>query len=1112
VASAADQKSAENRRRGRLDDSVAAVISALPLGAAVFDRARDRVLYNAEMARCLLLAREAAAETMSISSFCAVLARDSFENNTAAGVERGLGLILTRSARATERRSFQTWVKGGLRTTFETVARDGLIWVFVKEQLDAEASQRDENRLTAAVENMAQGLAMFDAHRRLVVCNTHYAAMYCVPEELALPGTPQEDIVQDREARALVEERLPADTESPAFSPFGFDSRTDQCFVERVRGRLIRVLEKPLADGGTVSTHVDITGRVEQEREMAARQSALETQNMRLDATVDAIPHGLAMFDADHRLVTCNKAFVDINRIDPDLAVPGAHRDDMVASSLRNGFAPRGMGDRYFAHRARAIEGATSRKSEVELADGRVIVVGHHPTADGGWVSFHQDVTELRAKQELAERRSAELEVHNERFAAAVNNMAHGLAMYDADHRMVVCNEPFVALYALPDHLAVPGARFADIMAHRAETGMVPVDQDTDNYIANIFSLIEANQDRRYTSEMKNGRIIEILHQPMPGGGWVATHQDVTEQRRAEALVAERSAELEKQNMRFVAAVSHMAHGLAMFDVRDRLVICNQAYAELFQLPDTLTQPGTSFWDMTDASAHCGMVSIADPAERRRVIGERLRARTPLRESVTMINGRVIQIQLQPTPDGGWLTTHEDITEEHRSAELIEHMARHDPLTDLPNRASFTEELQRAEARVGRGEKIALLCVDLDNFKEINDTLGHALGDKLLQGVAERINSAKRDHEIAARMGGDEFMLLLGQLDQPHHAAIVAQRLLSTLNEPMQIEGHQITVGASIGIAVGPEDGTDSETLMRNADLALYRAKAEGRGTYHYFEQGMDTQMHERRQLEQGLKSALANEEFTLAFQPLLDLNSNRVSGFEALLRWTHPELGQLSPAQFIPVAEDTGIIVPLGKWVLKKACAAALDWPGQVHVAVNLSPAQFKDRNLAASVRETLEETGLAPGRLELEITETLLLHNAEGNLRTLHELRKLGVGISMDDFGTGYSALNYLRSFPFDKIKIDRSFIADIGEDRDDELVRAVIGLGRSLGIATTAEGVETEEQLDLVRAQGCAEVQGFLFSPPLPAESARELLRVTESRAARLAGFAPGLTQTK
>jgi diguanylate cyclase (GGDEF)-like protein len=406
--------------------------------------------------------------------------------------------------------------------------------------------------------------------------------------------------------------------------------------------------------------------------------------------------------------------------------------------------------------------------------------------------------------------------------------------------------------------------------------------------------------------------------------------------------------------------------------------------------------------------------------------------------------------------------------------------------------------MARAEAGLKRGERAAVLYIDLDHFKAVNDTLGHAVGDEVIKQAAVRLWGTTRETDLLARLGGDEFALLLRPIEGTDMAAKVADRIVKAMRVPMNIGGQQIEIGASVGIAVGPGDGITTDQLVKNADLALYKAKAEGRSTYHFFEAGMDAELQQRRSIEAGLRLAMQRDELRLMFQPLLSLEENRVSCVEALLRWDHDDR-TISPTEFVPVAEETGLIVPIGEWVLHEACQTAATWPEDVRVAVNLSPVQFRHKALVGHVKAALEEAKLAPTRLELEITESLILSDSESTIAALHELRAMGVRISMDDFGTGYSSLSYLRSFPFDKIKIDRSFMRDLTTRADSQaIIKAVIGLGQSLGMSTTAEGVETEEQLAMVREHGVSEVQGFLFSPPLKPKALANLLH---SEAAKL-----------
>ncbi|MDQ2802759.1 MAG: EAL domain-containing protein, partial [Pseudomonadota bacterium] len=459
---------------------------------------------------------------------------------------------------------------------------------------------------------------------------------------------------------------------------------------------------------------------------------------------------------------------------------------------------------------------------------------------------------------------------------------------------------------------------------------------------------------------------------------------------------------------------------------------------------------------------------------------------------------------LEQLEGGGWVTTCEDITERRRSEKRIAHMARHDALTGLPNRLLFRDRMDEAVARLGRGEAFALLYLDLDNFKTVNDALGHAVGDQLLRAVTDRLQACLREVDTVARLGGDEFAVILPGTANADAARQIARRLINVVGDRLEIGGHAIAVGVSIGVALAPGDGATADTLLMHADLALYRAKAEGRGVVCFYEPELSTRIEARRTLEADLLQALTRDEFELYYQPIVNLDSMTVVGFEALIRWNHPRHGLVPPNHFIPLAEETGLILRLGAWVLQAACAQAAGWPEPVKVAVNLSPVQFRDAGLVPCIKQALDESGLPPERLELEITEAAILRESEATLAALSEIRMLGVRIAFDDFGTGFSSLSYLHRFAFDKIKIDQSFVRDLcSSPSAAAIVRAIAGLGGSLRLVTTAEGVETAEQMRALRLVGCTEAQGYLFSKPRPNSEVPRLLN--EDR--RLGIAAPG-----
>jgi diguanylate cyclase (GGDEF)-like protein len=813
-----------------------------------------------------------------------------------------------------------------------------------------------------------------------------------------------------------------------------------------------------------------------------------------LGAALGSMPYGFSVWNEDLKLLLFNQHYVDMYGFDASELRAGMTLRDVCELTIGIGNHPGVSADDLFkTYSARFDETRApgSVRTYPRRAQGRSIKATYFRSPGLGWTVIHQDVTEAAMLLERSEQREAALSEQNLRFDAAISHMSQGLSMYDADRRLVICNERYRIIYDMPPALCAPGTPFEEIIAFREASGAVSIGDD-DASVNRVLDETSQHQTRVYAYRLKNGRVISVTQSPMANGGFVATHQDVTlEIERFEALQA-RETDLEQQNMRFDAAVNNMSQGLCMFDAQQKLVICNEPYARIYNLPPLLMKPGTTLREILAFRLSNGIVPAGGDEAYVQARLDLVAAGKEARENVELRDGRVIAIQHHPMNDGGWVSTHHDITEQQKNEARIRYLARHDPLTDLPNRMAFREELAKAEARTKRGEMLAVLCVDLDYFKAVNDTQGHAMGDALLSAVGGRLRHCSRETDIVGRLGGDEFAILAGSLEGPADIAAIADKVVRALAEPFQIDGQQVLIGASVGIAVAPTDGETEEILMKNADLALYRAKSEGRGRYHFFEKGMDAAMQHRRSIEAGLKVALLRNEFRLVFQPLLDLADNRVCCLEALLRWEHPQHGMISPVEFIPIAEETGVIVQIGEWVLREACKTAAQWPEEVRIAVNLSPVQFKFRGLIDVVVSALGEAGLSANRLELEITESLLLAETEATLKTLHGLRALGVRISMDDFGTGYSSLSYLRSFPFDKIKIDRSFMSE-ARLKDDSLaiIKAVIGLGKSLGMTTTAEGVETEDQLSAVRAEGCNEVQGFLFSPPLPASAVATML---------------------
>jgi diguanylate cyclase (GGDEF)-like protein len=547
-----------------------------------------------------------------------------------------------------------------------------------------------------------------------------------------------------------------------------------------------------------------------------------------------------------------------------------------------------------------------------------------------------------------------------------------------------------------------------------------------------------------------------------------------------------------KQNERFEAALGNMSQGLCMFGADERLIVSNTRFQEIYHLPAGSIAPGLSMIEILRTSPSFpsgpnGSMNF-DLAEYLGLCSQR-RSAVLVQE---LADGRTITVTHEPMSGGGFVDTFTDITGQRRAEAQIEHMALHDPLTDLPNRVLFRQRLENALHRTSRGETCAVLCLDLDQFKGVNDTLGHPVGDTLLKAVTDRLRHIVRPTDTVARLGGDEFAIVQSSPDHPAAATALSTRLLRELSAPYEVAGHQIVIGVSVGVAMAPGDSSDPDVLLKSADIALYQAKSDGRNRFRYFKPEMNALMQARRELERDLRAAISANEFELYFQPLVNLEEPRITGFEALLRWNSPTRGLVMPGEFIPIAEEVGLIIQIGEWVLHAACREAAKWPEPLKVAVNISTAQFSDGNLVRTVAHALEKSGLEAARLELEITESVMIQNFDAALSLLRRIKLLGVSISMDDFGTGYSSLGHMRSFPFDKIKIDQSFVREIGRKAESTaIIRAVTGMCDSLGITVTAEGVENLQQVDLLRAERCTEIQGYLISKPRRAEDIPNLI---------------------
>jgi diguanylate cyclase (GGDEF)-like protein/PAS domain S-box-containing protein len=684
-------------------------------------------------------------------------------------------------------------------------------------------------------------------------------------------------------------------------------------------------------------------------------------------------------------------------------------------------------------------------------------------------VSLVGSITAWRVRQALSEQ--------NMQLDGAINNMNQGLCMFDAQNRLLVWNERYRTMYNIDPKRIRHGCTIRDLLDARVASGMFPLNPE--RYDRELRAALQQGKCFTLEIELSDGRIIAVVNQPIKGGGWVATHEDVTERKRAVR-------ELEHTRTFLDTIIENVPSPILVKNIPDlKYILVNRAAEQCFGVDRSLILGKTAQQVMPVTSG-----TYIDAQDQRLMeVGKPLFVDE--HAIITPANGtRIVSSTRLPVagPDGRpqyLITVIHDVTERKRDEQRIAHMAHHDVLTDLPNRAAFNECIA-ATIDIARKsqEDFALLSVDLDRFQTVNDVYGYAVGDQLLREVASRMALAC-EGAFVARVGGDEFHVITPTGPQPVTVETLAGKLMAAFDSDIEVDGFLLRVPLTIGVAIFPQDGDDPVNLIANADAALFRAKSEARGTIHFFEMAMDKKLREKRALQQDLRAAIAREELTLHYQPYTTIDGEPL-GFEALARWNHPAYGMISPEQFIPLAEESGLIVTMGEWILRTACREAAAWPRPLRISVNLSPVQFRQGDLVALVHSILLETGLEPGRLKLEITEGVLIDDFARGLSVLRRLKYLGVRIAMDDFGSGYSSMSYLQAFPFDKIKIDRSFVANLPHNQQSAaIVRAVIGLAHGLDLPVVAEGVETEAQLKFLAGENCDEVQGYLIGQPKPIE---------------------------
>jgi diguanylate cyclase (GGDEF)-like protein len=791
----------------------------------------------------------------------------------------------------------------------------------------------------------------------------------------------------------------------------------------------------------------------------------IERAETLLRDAVESFSDGFVIYDQEDRFVMCNRAYRNMYAESADLLVPGARFEEVAWQGLRAGKYPdaRGREAEWLAERMRQRREATG-SYERQLSDGSWALASDRRMSNGGTAGLRVDISPLKATQ-------AALHESEQRLDRAQEIAGIGSWEFDVQTGRRVWSRE---MYRIRGILQDEDAPTVEGLAQSTHP------EDCARVYAWLGALKRGNSQEpiEYRIFGPDGQAQTLRAEGRPladAAGMICkvagTLQDVTERRRTEQQLD--------------VALNNLIQGVCFFDGARRLILANRRYAEIYNLSVDIIRPGTTLEEIVDRRFEAGTCPNMARDEYLAWRAAIAFSDEPNDTTVELRSGQIISIHHRPMLDGGWVSTHEDITERRRAEQRLAHMARHDALTGLPNRAAFREYVDQEPARRARGASLAVLCLDLDRFKYVNDTFGHAVGDALLCAVAERLRNNIRAEDIVVRLGGDEFAVVQLGLDQPSQATNLAVGLIEILSQPYKLGDQQATIGTSVGIAYSLTLESDADTLLKHADMALYRAKGDGRGTFRFYDPIMDAEAHLRHLAEVGLRTAVANGEFELYFQPILNAQTEALNRFEALIRWRHPVLGLIEPSEFIPVAEEIGLIVPIGEWVIREACRTAATWPGDLSVAVNLSPAQLKSANLINVVCGALQMAGLPPSRLELEITETVLLQNTPATLEPLRHLRDIGLRITLDDFGSGFSSIGCLRSFPFDGIKIDQSFVHDLDARADSAaIVHAIVDLGSALGMSVTAEGVETPEHLRMLRAESCKEVQGYLFSAPIPA----------------------------
>ncbi|MCK1358546.1 EAL domain-containing protein [Bradyrhizobium sp. 199] len=805
-----------------------------------------------------------------------------------------------------------------------------------------------------------------------------------------------------------------------------------------------------------VQTHAKLTE--EGGRARTAEKAAIAFAE-RFDTALNNMSQGLCFFDEDQRLIVCNRQYLEIYDLDPEVVRPGMRLNDIVDLRYSAGSAPKMSKPEYLTWRNSAAVIAQPSDTTIELINGRIVRIRHRPMEGKGWVATHEDITEphrtemaLAAAKTAAEQAEAAARAAHTHLTEALDVVPEGLAVFDKDDRLVLWNQQYAEFYAVSQEALATGVRFESILRAGLLRGQYPEARGREE--AWLVERLARHALPHYSHEqhLAGDRWVRVEERRTADGGSIGVRIDITDLKRREA------------SFRLLFEENPLPMWVA--DAKTRQVLAVNA-----AMCSHYGYGREELLAMTELQFECNSWNGG--------------ARSDFELHRTAC-GDVIQVAIETRPlvyegHAAHVSVAFDVTDRNRNQEKITYLASHDALTDLPNRSALDRHLAAAVDRAEiTGSGFAVLCIDLDHFKEINDLFGHAIGDAVLREVCRRLQDAAQGSYVA-RVGGDEFIGITDEVPLSATAELLATRMRATLERPIEVGAHSLKVDLCVGVALFPRDADNAVSLLANADAALYRAKHDGRGAIRLFTSAMDQQLRDRRALEHDLRFAVERRELFLEYQPQQHRDGD-IIGYEALVRWKHPIRGIVPPGEFIPIAERSGSISQIDDWVLMEACREAASWEQPLRIAVNVSAAQFRRENLDTQVHNALQESGLAASRLELEITEGVLIEDIARAKKAMQSLKALGVLIALDDFGTGYSSLSYLEAFPLDRIKLDRSFVASLGgSERALAIVRAIIALAHGLGVPILAEGIETEAQRLLLLHEGCDEVQGYLIGRP-------------------------------